>query len=409
MPTIRTINDLNDTIQQQQEAIKQMERSIAAMEKSHRPVRLRAIAPGNQDASRAFCDDDEARAFGLYVLANHLDPATRASAENAIRSAPGGVFTRDMSSTTGASGGALVPTTLYPRVKELLEKGGVFFRNAFRLPMATGQMTFLKQIGELGVYSPGENTAPTKTDLNFQSVNLNEKEWCTLTLYPRSLGEDSVVEIAELIALAVFRAMAIKADQVAFNGDGSSTYFNITGIIPKLINRFGAGGTTGGLVAGTGVAGAGWNSLAIGDFEDMQSRLPDYPGIEPKWYCTRRFYHKIMTKIANAAGGATAAEINGMGRRERMFLGDPVEFVSVMPKTSGDSQIPVLYGDMRQCATWGDRRSSTVEESRDYKFAERQVTVLGSMRVAISIEDIHHPGDESEPGPMVGLITPAAA
>jgi HK97 family phage major capsid protein len=203
--------------------------------------------------------------------------------------------------------------------------------------------------------------------------------------------------IGELIMRSIAFSFARKTDQIAFLGDGSASYFGIQGIIPKLLSINGVD-DGGGLVLGTGNA---WSELTLTDFQAVQGRLPEYDGdTEPKWYCSRTFYYTVMVKLMLAAGGVTAEEIEG--QRRKVFLGDPVEIVQVMPKVEGNSQVCALYGDMSRCATYGDRRSLNVQQSAHYKFAERQVTVLGTQRVAISIEDL---GTATEAGPMVGLIT----
>lgn len=104
------------------------------------------------------------------------------------------------------------------------------------------------------------------------------------------------------------------------------------------------------------------------------------------------------------AGGTTAAEI--AAGADLRFLGAPVKITPVMPKTPGDSQVPALFGDLEMAATYGDRQSLTIEGSTEYKFAERQVTVLGTQRIAINIDEL---SDAENAGPLVGLITPPAA
>ncbi len=402
MDHIRTVDDVRRELSDHALAIMQIEDGHKDLRRTiDRKISAARNAGGligrDPKYRGVFDNAQDAAAFGLHVLCSERDPRARAFMESAKRQY-GDVFVRDMSSGDDSAGGALVPTQFSDRIKRLLESFGVFFRNAFRMPMESNSLSFLKQTGELTVYCPGESAAPTDSDPAFTRVNLNDKEWCTLTYYPRTLGEDSAVEVGEMVGRSIFYAMALKADHIAFNGDASATYFGIEGIIPKLL-RINGVDNGGGLVLGAGNA---WSELTLANFEDVQGQVPDYADAEYKWYCSRKFYFTVMRKLAMAAGGTTAAEI--LNNRDRTFLGDPVEFTQVMPRTEGNSQVCALYGDMRKCATWGDRRSVTVEESRDYKMAERQVTVLGSQRVAISIEDV---GDANNAGPMVGLITAA--
>jgi len=194
-------------------------------------------------------------------------------------------------------------------------------------------------------------------------------------------------------------AMAKQVDECVFNGDTSSTYFGHFGIIPKLkdINGVDDGG---GLVLGTGNA---WSELTLTDLEKLAGTIPNYADENAKWYCHRKFFFTVIAKLVLDAGGVTATEMEG--RRQLQFLGYPVELSQVMPKTEANSQVPVVFGDMRQAVTLGRRREMTVDTSRDYKFAERQLTFLGTRRIAINC---HSLGSATEAGPMAGLITAAS-
>jgi HK97 family phage major capsid protein len=197
-------------------------------------------------------------------------------------------------------------------------------------------------------------------------------------------------------------AFAEQIDQSGFVGDGTPTDLDVNGITKRLkdINGTDDGG---GLVLGSGSNGAGWSGLVEDDFHKLASKLPMYRGISPAWYTSPEFFWRIMNPIQLSAGGVTRAEF--AGEQSLQFLGRPVRFVQVMPKTEGNSQIPCLYGDLRLSSTLGRRQDLTVEESRDARFEQRQVAVLGTERVAINN---HSLGDANNPGPMVGLITPAA-
>jgi len=111
-----------------------------------------------------------------------------------------------------------------------------------------------------------------------------------------------------------------------------------------------------------------------------------------------------MVKLALAAGGNTARDVEDP--RRALYMGYPVELVSVMPKTEDNSQVPCLFGDLSQAATVGNRTDGvSVKESEHYKFAEGQITVLGQRRVAVNVHDV---GDATDAGPIVGLITQAS-
>lgn len=409
---MRTVREIEARFDQVEGAIRQIEENEHANlrtidQKLNKALeKVRGEAWDGQGNYRGVFDcEQDAKAFGLFMMAQtHSDPGTRAWAAKTIETQHRGLMQRDMSTGESAAGGATIPVEFSARLKRMIESRGVFARNAFRMPMSSNELTFMKVNGELTVYLATEGIAPTDSQPDFVRVNLTAKEWAVLVFYPRNLGDDSVAEIGELLATMIVDAITLKMDSIAFNGDGSSQYFGIRGIIQKLkdVSADITAPTDGsGLVLGSGNA---WGELQLTDYENVQGAYPDYQGSEPKWYMHRKHFFTVCRRLALQAGGVTAAEIIA-SMKERMFLGDPVEFVSVMPKVQANSQVCALYGDMARCATLGMRREIGVEESREYKFAERQVTVLGLVRPAISIEDV---GDDENAGPMIGLITASA-
>lgn len=64
-----------------------------------------------------------------------------------------------------------------------------------------------------------------------------------------------------------------------------------------------------------------------------------------------------------------------------------------------------MLGDVRLSTTHGVRDEMMIEESRDVKFIERQVAVLGTQRHDINN---HSLGSATAAGAVVGVITPAA-
>jgi HK97 family phage major capsid protein len=137
--------------------------------------------------------------------------------------------------------------------------------------------------------------------------------------------------------------------------------------------------------------------------------LPEYADTpETKWYCSRKFYANVMMRIMMEAGGVTAAQLESM--RVKMFMHYPVEIAQVLPKKSAASQVPCLFGDLRQAARFGDRKELTVDvtDSNRTEFEEDLLTIRGMERFDINVHDVGNASadvDEREAGPVVGLIT----
>jgi len=352
-----------------------------------------------------FDSEDQARSFGLLCLANakgaHADfekTATRAA--EALKSDYGDLAKRAMDSTTD---GAIVTPEFSSRLVRLVESYGVFERNAFIMPMQGESLTFMRRTGGMTVFIVGENTAGSESQPSFGNIALNAKEWGTLTFVPRTLTEDSAAEIGELIAMEIVQAFAETTDDIGFNGDGSSTYFGIVGVREKLKGLSGTIANIAGLVVGSGNA---YGELTIEDHTKVQGTLPQYAANNAQWYVSRTYFFSVMAKLMLAQGGVTAGEIEG--RRRMLFGGDPVEITQKMPRTEANDQVCALYGDLRRAATVGRRRSMTIETSTDYKFAERQLTYLGTQRKAINVHDVGNASgtaSERKAGPIVGLTT----
>lgn len=399
-PTLTSRSDIEKEFEDHAKAIMQLEgdqRNILdQVDKRIKKAKAEAY-DGSGNYRGVFDSEHEAECFGLSLMANtHEDKAVRQRCAEALRHM-GNHYERDLATGVEGSGGAIVPIEFSSRVKRLVESHGVAVRRLFYMPMSSDQLTFPKQVGELEVFLLSEGVAGEDSDLQIERVTLTAKEVGVLTYYSRNLADDAAVLVGEMIARSILFAFARKVDKIVFNGDGSDTYFGIQGIIPKLktINGVDDGGS---LVLASGNA---WSEITLEDFSRVQARLPHYEvETDPVWYMSRRFYYEVCVPLILAAGGVTAEAIEGS--RKKLLLGDEVEFVEVMPKVEGNSQVCALYGDMALAGTYGDRRALTVEQSTDFKFAQRTTTVLGVNRFAISIEDL---GTATEAGPMIGLIT----
>lgn len=340
----------------------------------------------------AFGCEEEARGFGLFVLAK---TAGDQRALGALKAEFKDVFQRAFGDDPDALN--TVPVEYSSRVQRLVEEFGVFARNAFRMPMQSDSLTFQRRKSGLTVYKTGHNTAATGSEPAFETVNLNADEWNTLTLYPKALGEDSAVAIAEMVAMEIAQAFAEAIDDYGFAGDGTDDDLNVLGITTRLstINGVDDGG---GLVLGSGNA---WDELTVDDFLKMKGQARYVR--DGKFYCSSEFFWTCIAGVILNSGGRTMMETSR--GPVLAFLGSPVEITPSMPRTEANSQIACLYGDLRLSSTHGVRKELTIEQDTSVKFIERQVAVLGTQRHAINN---HTLGDATTAGPMVGLITAAS-
>jgi HK97 family phage major capsid protein len=118
----------------------------------------------------------------------------------------------------------------------------------------------------------------------------------------------------------------------------------------------------------------------------------------------------VLLRLSLEAGGTLVTD----GAGGKTFLTYPVEIVQVMPRKSAASQVPLLFGNLRQAARLGDRKAMTVavSESNRTEFTEDLLSIRGIERFDVNVHDVGNASadeEEREAGPVVGLITRPAA
>ncbi len=303
---------------------------------------------------------------------------------------------KTMKESINTTGGYLVPPEFENDLIDLREEYGVFRRFSRVTPMMRDTKSLGRRIGGLTAYFSGEATAPTESEKTWDQITLTARKLMTLTRISSELNEDIIVALGDDLAGEVGYAFANKEDECGFNGDGTSTYGGIEGVRNRLKTVYTASGGVG-LVVGAGNA---YSELTLANFNSVVGSLPEYADNRvTRWFCGRFFWSTVMQRLATAAGGVTAEEIEG--KRMRTFLGYPVETSQVMPKTEANSQVPVVFGDLRLASRFGDRRQTTISMSEHRYFDTDEIGIKGSERFDIVVHDV---GDTTNAGPVVGLI-----
>lgn len=347
---------------------------------------------GSEDQARAFGAVFVARCAGKNIKVPGIEDAAKRAAEILKSDYP--EMTKAMDSATDS---ALIAPEFSSRLIRLVEQFGTFEADAFSMPMGSDSLTFMRRTDGMSVYVVGEGAAPTQDDPAYGNVTLNPKELATLSYIPMTLEEDSLPAIGELVAQETTQAFAEASDNDGFNGDGTADTHGYLGVIPRLktINGVDDGG---GLVLASGNA---WSEITEADI----LKLIGTPTFADRltFYCSRQFFWQVLARLVLAKGGVTLSE--GTNGPSMQAFGVPARFCQKLPRTQGNSQVPLLCGDLSKSSTVGQRRQISIDADRSYKFAERQVTILGHRRLAINNHDL---GSATEAGPMVGLITAAS-
>lgn len=372
--------------------IKRMVDALARQLKTY-GTRIRSGVVGDDGYSGFWPNEEMSRSFGELVVKAAFEPVRK-----------------DMGTGSNATGGALVPDELASWIIQKLGKYGKYRANALPVKLGTGKQLVPRVTADLVVYCPGEGNEIADSDMGFGLVGLEAKKFCCLAVINRELDEDSIVGLGEIVGLSITRSMAKKEDLIGFLGDGTSTYFGMTGIVSALRAVDDTIANIKSLVVASGNA---YSEITLGDFRSVVGRLIDDADEDAKWFMNKKFYYDVVYPLAEAAGVANIFEILS-DKKGRFLLGYPVEFVSCMPSTEANSQICAILGDLKLGAFLGERKVLEIARSDERYFGTDQIGIRGVERVSVSVYGVGESsaedkaGTDAEAGPIIGLITAAS-
>lgn len=317
---------------------------------------------------------------------------------------------RAHSESDNETGGFLVPHEFENTIIDLRVQFGVARQYANVVPMASDSKSRPRRKGGLTAYPIGARGASrrlTESKKDWDRVNLLAKKWGVLAKYEEELSEDAVIGIADDLASEIAYAFSEVEDDCFFNGDGTSDFHGITGIIPKLQGLHG----TASYIAGIQIAsGNAWSEIVLADILGMVGKLPQFARNSGQiaWFCSNEFWATVLVRIAASLGGTALAQLQD--EIAPRFLGKPVVLAEKMAHVEANSQIPLLYGNPSQGVMMGDRRGITVKmtDSNDTDFEEDLMAIKGTERFDINVHDVGNASataTQRKAGPIVGLQT----
>lgn len=302
-----------------------------------------------------------------------------------------GIITNAMGENDDLKGGVVVPHQMETAIINLKEAYGVFGQNCRNVPMVSDTMSVPRRLAGLTAYAVTEAQEITASDATFSQVNLTARKFGTMTRISSELSEDAIISIADYLVNEIAYAHAVKEDACGFLGDGTTTYHGILG----LANVLAAGSVA---TAGSGLNTAALLTIAV--FQDAVSKIPQYPGIMPKWFVNSAVYWNVMARLQLAAGGNNVADLgNGPVMQ---FMGYPVVFSQTLPATVGASTKFAYFGDLMLAATKGNRRGVTIAADGSRYFEYDQTAIRSTLRYDINVHEI---GTASAAGPVVQLVS----
>lgn len=317
------------------------------------------------------------------------------------------ITTRGQAEGQNDKGGFLVAPEFAAEIIDLREQYGLARQHARVWPMGSDTLTIPRRKSGVSASFYGESAQMTAVEKAWDNVSLTARKLGIRVRYPKELNEDAIINIGDDLTKEIAYTFALKEDQCFFNGDGSTTYGKIVGITEKLKGLSGTIANIAGLVV---AAGNAYSEITLANFNSVVGLLPEYAdGPETKWFVSKTFWANVMQRLAVAAGGVTAEEIEGV--RSKTFLGYPVVIVQVMPKTEANSQVCCLFGDLSLAAAFGDRVGLEIETNPYSRMDYDEIEIFGRSRFDINVHDVGNASGtaaDREPGPVVGLITAAS-
>jgi HK97 family phage major capsid protein len=331
--------------------------------------------PGTRDEANF-----KAYAFGQWVRGTVLGNASAAKwcNEHGVKSQTEG---------TDSAGGYTVPEIVSSSLIWLRNEYGVARRYSRVYPMTSDVLNVPNASTSTTTYYPGEATAITASDIVFSQVALTAKKLAILTIVSKELNEDTVIDFGATLAQDFAYGLALAEDAAAFQGDGTSTYGSITGIMPRIKALSGTFSSIASMVVGAAGSGTALSSLTLANWQSMVAKIQPY-ATQPRWYMNKSiFYNGVADKLIALGGNAIMDIQNAYGAEPTLF-GIPISFVQNMPSAPAANRDIAVLGDLSKGTAFGDRRGVSVEVSDQVKFIEDALTFKATERYAYNVFDV---------------------
>ena len=312
-----------------------------------------------------------------------------------------GVESRVQAGGVNSLGGVLTAPELSSEIIRLVEEFGVFPQQAKRVNMSSDTLVYARRTGGLTARPVGENVEVTASDVTFDNVELTAKIWGVANRTPNSLLEDSVIDLADAMAVETAQAFSEAFDNAGFIGDGTLAYHGVTGVATKILQAAYAGSVV------TASGNATFDVLTMKNFTDLLARLPMYArSRNARWYISPAGWGSAMLRLAMLPGGTTGPGGNssdnvasGFGET---FLGYPVTLVQSMESrlTGTSNGCAAIFGDLSQAAIFGERRAISIKTASERYIEYDQTLTFATTRNAMVVNDL---GSTTKAGPVVAL------
>ena len=325
---------------------------------------------------RAFLSDDTARRFGAVMALRMADVNRSLVLPQAVRELAEQVCKDgDMDPAVSASGGYLIPDEFKAELIRNVEAVARVYTQCRRLPLMTGGSTKIPtRAGGLTAYPTDAAAAISRTGVTVGLVTLTPEKWAALTAVPNEFFRNGrlLAELGQWIGVEMVYAFAYAFDNAVVNGDGTSTYGGITGILSSANITSQAAATT-------------HTTLATCTYVDMSSFIAaltkEYAIREARWGMSLSA-QRVMRNI-RATGGEPLYD-RGSNGEPNTIDGYPYTITQCAPAASAitASVKGGWFGDLRMSHVFGMIGDIEIAESEHVYFESD----MRAIRAVVSVD-----------------------
>lgn len=386
--------DLNGRIEFEQKVVESAKSLRAVADRCTPAPEVREDAPARiepvsyRGRLKAFPNTDEGRR-DAYAFGKWLQGYVHGDADAKRWCHDHGVESRALGEASNTAGGVFVPEIASGQVVRLVEEFSVWPAAMQNVVMPSDTVTAVKRLTGVTANWSAENAEISTSDPTATDIRLVAKKLTVSTRISNELLADAAA-VGDWVIAEFATAIGEKLDQAAVNGDGTSTYGGVHGILPKILTAAGSYSTA----ANNNDT---FEELAVADFLGVVAKLPTYV-TNARWYISSYGFAQSMQRLDLGAGGRVSFE-SGTGFS---FLGYPVTISNVMPKSGDQSgKVMCLLGDASLAGMYGIRSAFQTKISTERYVEYDQALYLGIARADMVW---HSVGDATNAGPLVGLV-----
>ena len=244
---------------------------------------------------------------------------------------------------TSSAGGYAVSDETASLVHRAVSEHGIAQRVAKPFPMQSDKLSIAKWDASVTVDLPGEATAISPSDKTYGVITLTSVKRSVLTEISNELVSDSLPDVVTDLVEEAGYALATKQDDDLINGDGTSAYGNVTG----LVSRLGAGGTT-------TASGTNFGTVTLANLQAVAANLSSqfYRHSQLSWIMGHKFFAEYCVPLCSTVGLDTWQMVDG--NSEPMLLGYPVHLTDAMPNENA-SAAACFFGNWTACIAYGEK------------------------------------------------------